>query len=311
MRKSTLQGQGNFYKGNLHTHTTVSDGRQSPRETVEFYKENGYDFLALTDHDIYGIHEALNTKDFIVLAGVEAETWLGQTPPLYRVHHLLAIGDPDKNKYRHGHFFDSEEVTSKLSCQELIDELSENGNLVIYNHPHWSKTSIEEVAQLKGLNGLEIYNHISQVGGRSGNAELFYDHLLWQDNLVWCYGADDAHVMGENACGGYITVKAPELTRRAVFDALVSGSFYASAAEFGKTAPEIYDFYVEDGIAKIWCSPSTRIYFMTGQDAKTHHDLDHHQLTVADYKIPKESSFVRAVCVDQYGYTSWTQPIKL
>ena len=39
-----------WYKGNLHTHTTRSDGRKSPEEVMALYRDHGYDFLALTDH---------------------------------------------------------------------------------------------------------------------------------------------------------------------------------------------------------------------------------------------------------------------
>ncbi|MDQ1257629.1 MAG: hypothetical protein QG656_2235, partial [Candidatus Hydrogenedentes bacterium] len=38
-------------KGALHTHTTCSDGVLSPREVLRIYRELGFDFVALTDHD--------------------------------------------------------------------------------------------------------------------------------------------------------------------------------------------------------------------------------------------------------------------
>ncbi|HVU14003.1 MAG TPA: hypothetical protein VHD90_22145, partial [Phototrophicaceae bacterium] len=41
---------GRFYRGNLHTHSTRSDGRLSPELVCRFYREAGYDFLAITDH---------------------------------------------------------------------------------------------------------------------------------------------------------------------------------------------------------------------------------------------------------------------
>ena len=41
---------GRFWRGNLHTHSTRSDGRRSPEEVCRFYETAGYDFLALTDH---------------------------------------------------------------------------------------------------------------------------------------------------------------------------------------------------------------------------------------------------------------------
>lgn len=39
-----------WYKGNLHTHTTNSDGAYTPEKTIALYKSKDYDFLALTDH---------------------------------------------------------------------------------------------------------------------------------------------------------------------------------------------------------------------------------------------------------------------
>src|SRR3954447_23903032 len=41
---------GRFQKGNLHTHSTRSDGKLTPSEVVAAYRAHGYDFLALADH---------------------------------------------------------------------------------------------------------------------------------------------------------------------------------------------------------------------------------------------------------------------
>src|SRR5437588_2784480 len=40
-----------FLRGNVHTHTTVSDGGSSPEQTITWYRTHGYQFLALTDHN--------------------------------------------------------------------------------------------------------------------------------------------------------------------------------------------------------------------------------------------------------------------
>ena len=63
MEKRTLYADGTFKKGNLHTHTTRSDGHYAPEEVARHYRENGYDFLAITDHWVYGVHEGLNRDD--------------------------------------------------------------------------------------------------------------------------------------------------------------------------------------------------------------------------------------------------------
>lgn len=41
-----------WYRGNLHTHSLWSDGDQYPEVIAHWYKEHGYDFLALSDHNI-------------------------------------------------------------------------------------------------------------------------------------------------------------------------------------------------------------------------------------------------------------------
>jgi len=46
-----------WYKGNLHTHTFWSDGDDFPEMVAGWYKDNGYHFLALSDHNIIADHE--------------------------------------------------------------------------------------------------------------------------------------------------------------------------------------------------------------------------------------------------------------
>ena len=41
---------GRFFRGNIHTHSTRSDGRLPPSQVVAAYRDHGYDFLAITDH---------------------------------------------------------------------------------------------------------------------------------------------------------------------------------------------------------------------------------------------------------------------
>lgn len=40
-----------LFKGNLHAHTTFSDGRRPIDEVIARYRDLGYDFLAITDHE--------------------------------------------------------------------------------------------------------------------------------------------------------------------------------------------------------------------------------------------------------------------
>jgi len=42
-----------WWKGNLHTHTLWSDGNDFPEMVVEWYRDQGYNFLALSEHNIF------------------------------------------------------------------------------------------------------------------------------------------------------------------------------------------------------------------------------------------------------------------
>ena len=42
-----------WYKGNLHTHTVWSDGKAFPEEAVAWYRSRGYNFLGLSDHNLF------------------------------------------------------------------------------------------------------------------------------------------------------------------------------------------------------------------------------------------------------------------
>ncbi len=42
-----------WYKGNTHAHTLWSDGDAAPEVVADWYKEHGYHFLCLSDHNVY------------------------------------------------------------------------------------------------------------------------------------------------------------------------------------------------------------------------------------------------------------------
>jgi hypothetical protein len=63
-------------KGQLHIHTTFSDGRLTPQEAADIYEALGFDFIAITDHDHLirpGYREAIERVDsgLIVFYGIE------------------------------------------------------------------------------------------------------------------------------------------------------------------------------------------------------------------------------------------------
>jgi len=54
-----------FFKGQFHTHTFWSDGQAFPEQSVRFYKSRGYDFLGLSDHNVYANTRRVRAIDSI------------------------------------------------------------------------------------------------------------------------------------------------------------------------------------------------------------------------------------------------------
>ena len=94
MKKVMFSETGNWYKGNLHSHTTNSDGKLNPEEAVKLYKSYGYHFMCLSEHDVYtDLREQFDCEDFILLPGVEASAWLlnKEETGLKKTHHIHGI----------------------------------------------------------------------------------------------------------------------------------------------------------------------------------------------------------------------------
>ena len=64
MKKFLIPEEGNFYKANLHCHSTVSDGLWTPEEIKERYMAEGYSVVAYTDHDVLIPHKELTDDSF-------------------------------------------------------------------------------------------------------------------------------------------------------------------------------------------------------------------------------------------------------
>ena len=81
MKKYLLGGKGNFYKANLHIHTTISDGCFSPEEVKRMYMEKGYSILAYTDHEVIVPHNELSDRNFLAITAYEASV----NAPLFKI----------------------------------------------------------------------------------------------------------------------------------------------------------------------------------------------------------------------------------
>lgn len=336
---SGFMGDGQWYKGNLHCHTIVSDGRLSPKEAVDYYKSHGYSFLAISDHNIFtDFGGELNSEDFIVLPAVEASAVLYDSQEnrnKLKVHHMHGIAMPkealndDENLLNQENVLEQteivplkhmEEVPMKAYfggwqgakvAQDLCDELIARDCFVIYNHPLWSKVREDEWIDTKGLTAVEIYNHGACLANGTGYDTSRWDIMLCEGKKVWGIAADDNHNDEEtdDSFGGFIVVKAPELTAEALTKSIIDGNFYAS------TGPQIYDWGIHDQMVYVTCSPVQRIHFIVGNaigsDAYVASEDGADDVDYGLLRLRGDEMYVRVECIDSWGRVAWSNPIFL
>jgi hypothetical protein len=285
---------GHWYKGQLHVHTTRSDGRRTPEEVMGWYRERGYHFLALTDHSV--LSEARTVADdFVTLAGIEVDG----VDPERGMYHLVALGmrrPPNLGG------------SAASSMQGAISRLRAAGALVAIAHPYWSGQMSKDLLGLEGCFALELYNGSCDVDDAKGFSTVHWDDLLAAGCRISGLAVDDAHWRrGDYDAGlGWVWVRAPVLTPAAILKALALGHFYAS------TGPEIHGLRLKDGWLYVDCSPAVAVDFL-GNGPKSRRivpPLDE-TLTEASYQLRKGQRYVRVACQAAGGGWAWTNPIFL
>ncbi|CDZ74411.1 Hypothetical protein ING2D1G_0217 [Peptoniphilus sp. ING2-D1G] len=317
MRKTNFNEKGSFYKGNLHCHSTRSDGHLEPDELVEAYKNQGYDFLAITDHNIFSDFKEFNSDDFILIPGVEANPTMPTGD--YRAYHYVVFqGDQErknqatKPQFVHGEVLDSPTVNNEEEMQNYVDDLHTRGYHVCFAHPFWSRIEYDEILYLNNLDSVEIFNFCSQISENMGESNVCCDALLRNNKKLWFLAVDDNHNIFplshqlNDSFGGFIVVKSEKLSVDDIAKNIAEGSFYASQG------PEIKDFYVEDGEIHFKCSPCEKIYF-NGDIRQIHAFVSDGKelLTEASAPLHKNQKYVRVECYDTEGKKAYTNPIWL
>ncbi len=301
IRQQAFINEGNrMLRGGLHCHTTRSDGSCTPEEAIRLHAENGYDFLALTDHRIYNFTDFAPDAGLMILPGMEMDRSL---PEPGHVFHTVCLGPREGNGYAQDQRFASGSVKDQFEYQKVLDEIHGNGNLTVYCHPDWSSTPTRDFEALKGNFALEIWNTGCVLNNEMDRDASCWDELLRQGKRIWGVATDDGHAKNEH-CKGWVMVNAPKDVD-AVLAALRDGKFYSSCG------PEIRDFYIEDGKAVVACSPVERVRFHFSYFP--HHIVraEETPLEGASCALKSWFTYVRASVVDAEGRMAWTNPIFL
>lgn len=325
MNVKGLDTSGNWYKGNLHSHSTVSDGMLEPHEAVALYRQAGYHFLCLSEHDIYTDHRsAFNGNDFIILPGIEYSAILYRakgTNERYKVHHMHGILGTSKMQEEAPEHFTHLQYVPPLkffgtwegqeAANRMSDLLRRHGCIVTYNHPIWSRVEDRDFTETRGLTAIEVFNFNTVQESTTGYDEVWWDTLLRRGVKINGFASDDNHNEGafEDSCGGWIMVNAPELTHDAILQAFIDGNYYSSSG------PEITAWDVQDNVACIRCNGADKITFVAGNIINDGTAVlgrpGSNELQTGSYRLKGHECYVRAVVTDSCGRSAWTNPIYL
>ena len=300
-----------WYKGNTHTHTLNSDGDSTPDEVVRWYRENGYNFLVLTDHNyltnVEGLNALYGVEDkFLVIKGEEITDNFGDKPIHVNGLDIEHVVEPQGGS----------NVVETL--QRNVDAVHEESGVPHINHPnyHWAITT-NDLLQVNNYKLFEIFNGHpfvnNQGGGESPGLEEMWDILLSSGKLVYGIAVDDAHHFkrpwDKNAAlpgQGWVMVRAESLTVDNIVIALQKGEFYAS------TGVVLADYSVANDVITITideANPRHQTRYRTefiGEGGKL---LEETATNPAIYNIQRSQKYVRAKISDSNGKVAWIQPL--
>ena len=153
IRQAAFIDSYKMLKGGLHCHTTRSDGSCTPEEVMILHKENGYDFLAITDHRRYNHVNFAPETGLTIIPGMEFDN--GGSIPCkhgFRTYHTVCIGPSreDGNGFDHEEILPSALAPDQQTYQTYLDDIHAKKNLTIYCHPEWSSTPARYFEKFKG-----------------------------------------------------------------------------------------------------------------------------------------------------------------
>ena len=288
-----------WFRGNLHTHTTNSDGDSSPEAVTAWYRDAGYDFLALTDHDVLTHPDGLRdvAGPMLLIRGEEVTS--GHA-------HVNGFGIPRTIAPRFG-------TDVRDTLQQDIDAIRAAGGVPSLNHPNYVwQVSPRDLALLEGLTLFEVWNGSTDVNnlGRPGRPALddAWDIALTMGRRLFGVATDDAHHFRtwgrpySNPGRAWVVVRATHCREAELLAQLEAGDFYAT------TGCELDDVSLDGDVLTIDIVTRRDLHYTTRFIGSGGQVLDVVHGASARYRVTGHEGYVRARIDDSDGLTAWTQP---
>jgi hypothetical protein len=296
---------GQFYRGNLHTHSTLSDGALAPVEVLRRYKHAGYDFMVLSDHFVKHFNwpiadtRAQREPGFTTILGAELHAPVTSAGELW---HILAAGLP----------LDFAPCAEGEDGVALARRAKAADAFVAIAHPTWSRYTIEDGRALAFAHAVEIYNHGCAIENDLGEGFYLLDQMLNEGHHLTAVATDDAHFHTPDHFGGWVHVKSESLDPDALLAALKRGDHYSSQG------PVFHDIRMDGKKIEIETSPVDTITVVCGNSrtcvkngrAITSAAFDLEKLETG-WLLEKKSPWFRVTAIDNAGKRAWSNPFWL
>jgi hypothetical protein len=181
-----------WYRGELHTHSSASDGYDPPHRLVELAKAAELDFLAITDHNrIDAFARFATPPDTLVIPGIEVTTQNGH----FNVYGLQGWYDWMENVCI-GMFtirLAGKYATPTLLMRRMVGQ----GLVVSINHPLRTPFEWRDYAtDLRYVNCVEIWNKPDEPDRLNANPRAIWLWTLWLNAgyRITAIGGSDHHV---------------------------------------------------------------------------------------------------------------------
>lgn len=297
---------GRFWRGNLHTHSNRSDGALDPQEVCRRYKNEGYDFIALTDHFLgrYGFPVVDTTPyrddGFTTILGAELHSGPMKNGDQW---HILAVGLPA------GFAPGNADGVTPLAAQETGPEIARRaraaGAFVAIAHPQWSGLTLEDARSIDAAHAVEVYNHNCAVGSDRADGFGIADLLLSDGRAVTLCATDDAHFDEPDHFGAWVMVRATANRPELLLEALKAGDYYATMG------PELRGIRVTEEMIEVECSAVVTVIVQGhGTAANRVHGASMTRASVPRARFAG-ASWLRVTVIDAAGRRAWSNPIWL
>ncbi|MGE4300585.1 MAG: CehA/McbA family metallohydrolase [Victivallaceae bacterium] len=317
-----------FHKGEIHMHTTRSDGDATPLQAAGIYRDKGFDFCIFTDHLVDWCYGGwFDPADFLGdrmpgftgIAGNELSTDFPATAErACWVVHVNALGA----KWP---IMPATPTDAETALRRNIRAAWDAGAVAQVNHPNfcWS-FDYRELSKIEEPFLMELAN-MDPFCYNSGDlsrpsVEYNWDILLSRGMKIWGTATDDAHYYYDyqpatSSPGyGWVVCMTEDLSEPAILNALRLGRFYAS------TGPELESYEVKGRTISIKVKPRNGMNYRIKFIGKNGVVLKEADGLEAEYKIRGDEKYVRARVSDDAGGTNrntagnyasvlWCQPV--